>query len=130
MKTKLYIQMFGASDHYEAIVVRKEFERDLHNCDFNDMSFFRITDLLKNKEYDGQPIDYTVEEQISDWKALDDEYKRLAKAFDRAIELLDRNMLCEKCPFSHDTERCTIEGCKGYLKECLLNGNWIEEENI
>lgn len=42
------------------------------------------------------------------------------KALDKAIELLDSNMLCEKCPFPHDTERCTIEGCKDYLKECIL----------
>ena len=42
-------------------------------------------------------------------------------AFDKAIELLDANMLCEKCPFPHDAERCTVEGCREYLKEWLLN---------
>ena len=45
----------------------------------------------------------------------------LEKALDKAIELIDKNMLCEKCPFPHNAERCTVEGCKGYLKDCLIN---------
>ena len=46
---------------------------------------------------------------------------RYEKALDKAIELLDKNMLCEQCPFEKNTERCTVEGCKDYLKECILN---------
>lgn len=68
-------------------------------------------------------IDYNVAKQQDDWFTLNEEYTKLSKALDKAIELLDKNMLCEKCPFPHDTERCTVEGCKEYLKECLLNGN-------
>ena len=47
----------------------------------------------------------------------------LEKALGKAIELLDRNMLCENCPFPHDTKRCTAKGCREYLRECLLEGN-------
>lgn len=46
--------------------------------------------------------------------------ERLNKALNRAVKLLNENMLCEKCPFPKNTERCTVEGCKDYLKECLL----------
>lgn len=72
---------------------------------------------------DGCWNDYKVEEQLEDWFSLNEEYTKLSKALDNAIELLDRNMLCEKCPFPHDTERCTVEGCREYMKECLLNND-------
>lgn len=47
--------------------------------------------------------------------------QKLDKALDKAVSLLDRNMLCKKCPFPHVTERCTVNGCREYMKECLLN---------
>ena len=50
MNVKVHIQMFGTADHYDAIVDREKFERDLEYCDVYNVSFFRITDLNKNKE--------------------------------------------------------------------------------
>ena len=56
-----------------------------------------------------------------------DEYiDKLNNALDNAVKLLDENMLCEKCPYFMNRERCTVEGCKDYLKECLLEGVHIE----
>ena len=54
---------------------------------------------------------------------LDGMLTKYGAALDKAIELLDANMLCENCPFPKNAERCTVEGCKDYLKECLLKGN-------
>lgn len=51
---------------------------------------------------------------------MEKKFAQYQKALDVAIELLDRNMLCEKCPFPHDVERCTVNGCREYMKECLL----------
>ena len=52
---------------------------------------------------------------------MEKQFAQYQKALDKAIELLDGNMLCEKCPFPQNAERCTVEGCKDYLKECILN---------
>lgn len=52
-----------------------------------------------------------------------DYIEKLDKALDKAVELLDLHMDCEKCPFPLNYEKCTIENCKEYLKEMLLKGD-------
>lgn len=51
---------------------------------------------------------------------MEKQFAQYQKAFDKAIELLDANMLCEKCPFPMNAERCNVEGCREYMKEWLL----------
>ena len=72
----------------------------------------------------GGAIDYNVEEQLDDWVTIHREYTRISKALGKAVELLDANVLCENCPFPHGTKRCTVEGRREYLRECLLEGNY------
>ena len=54
-----------------------------------------------------------------------DASKEYEKLLDKAIELLYEHMDCKNCPFPKNYEKCTIENCKNYIKECLLKG--VEE---
>lgn len=36
--------------------------------------------------FDGEPIEYKVEEQIEDWEALNEEYVKVSEALAKAIE--------------------------------------------
>ena len=92
--------------------IKHELSRNYRLCKLNDNKLVlkdkwqRRIDLLEEISTRGEYID------------------KLNNALDRAVKLLDRNMLCEKCPFPQNAERCTVEGCKEYLRECLLKGNY------